>query len=70
MSIREWKVVDKKFVRANGGTMEASCHHRRSGACGGCYARMAEALEEILVSEDPKAVVKAVHDAMIAEGKK
>jgi hypothetical protein len=27
--------------------MEASCHHRAAGACGGCYARAVETLSAI-----------------------
>lgn len=30
-----------------GSYMSASCHHQRQGACGGCYARAMEALDEL-----------------------
>lgn len=73
MGRREWKVVDRKFVRPGKlGTMQASCHHRRGpgfGACGGCYARLAEALHEIERRPlSAESIVKAVFRELILEG--
>lgn len=32
--------------------MEASCHHQKRGACGGCYARAIETLSAICEDDD------------------
>lgn len=65
-----WLVEDGKFILPSGTGVSARCHHRKngSGACGGCYARLATLLDDIYSAEDPKALIAEVHAAMIAEG--
>lgn len=65
-----WLVEDKKFASRSLAWMTASCHHQNKGACGGCYARVQEALDVILENpSDAADVVTAVHAAMRAEGR-
>jgi hypothetical protein len=35
--------------------VEGSCHHRKEGACGGCYARAIEALTQLAAADRPAA---------------
>lgn len=67
MTFLAWRVEKKRLVLPSGNTMTATCHHSRSGACGGCYARVFVAFREALEADDPKSVLLAVQAAMRAE---
>ena len=67
-----WTVVPHKGFRDStkekSGYMTVSCAHRKTGACGGCYARMYIALR--LMNEVPEAaahIAKEVDAALEAE---
>jgi hypothetical protein len=70
MKAARWRVEDGRFILPSGDGMKAACHHQSRGACGGCYARLASALDEIQIhAEDAAEIVHTVHYAMMAEGK-
>jgi hypothetical protein len=62
------KVERGSLISAKGDKMSASCHHRKSGACGGCYARFWLALKAI--QEAPVLDVYAIVDAVFAATKR
>lgn len=70
MSHTQWKVSGGKLQLADF-QMEAGCHHTDTArrACGGCYARLNRALEQIQ-AEPEKAVeiCRSVFAAMKLEG--
>lgn len=60
-----WEVRGGKFDNGfNNVTM--SCHHRDKGACGGCYARLVEALT--LLEKDGNILANTVLNALKKEG--
>lgn len=71
----KWVVEDGHFILPSGNGMQATCHHRKGGACGGCYARMAcvlDAIRDALKAaphEGVSAVLAEASAAMVAEGK-
>jgi hypothetical protein len=48
--------------------MEASCHHRAGGACGGCYARAVETLSAI-AKDDGNEKARTVLTELKEEGR-
>jgi hypothetical protein len=46
--------------------MEASCHHQKRGACGGCYARAIETLSAIR-EDDDNATARSLLEHLKAE---
>ena len=59
----KWQVVGGKFISGGNG-VTASCHHQTKGACGGCYARLIEALNDAEAS--PEAARQTTHDLFAA----
>lgn len=68
-----WHVDKREGFDTGGNWMKAGCHHVRHygrgdpSACGGCYARAVEALNQIAKGGDPKAITDALFAAMKAE---
>lgn len=62
----------RRFQYSDGARMTMGCKHRRGSpsACGGCFARLAYALELIEDGHDAKAIIKAVYEASRAEVKR
>jgi hypothetical protein len=58
------KVIGGKFVLPSGNMMQASCHHRKAGACGGCYARFYVLIDDVeaVVLADPAEALRLIVD--------
>lgn len=68
MSEHTWKVEKGRLVLPSGNLMAASCHHRKGYACGGCYARLYVALDEVSKApERAKDIIDALTRQMQAE---
>lgn len=46
-----------------------SCHHKREGACGGCYARVIQTLQDLKTTEAPISMVEALLEEIKSEAK-
>jgi len=65
--ILESGIKHGRMVTKSGGSVAATCKHRRSGACGGCYARLYWSFIAIEQGQHGAEVVRKVFAIMANE---
>lgn len=64
-TVKTW--VKRGALHCDDGSISISCHHRKSGACGGCFARLYLALKGIEHGGDGRKVATKTFDEMKSE---